>query len=330
MTVAAVGANYLTIAELVKRMGESSARTILEVAKDNNTMLNTSMVSAGNEVDGNTTVARTDYPTGTWTTAYQGVNSVTSHTKEVRDAAGTLEAYSAIAKRIVDKAPDKKAARMQEIKAVSIGMSQEVEETFFLGDKTLEPKEFTGLLPRYDSLSGETGGQVKDGGGSSTDNTSVWFVTWDPMSCYLFFGKNNAGGLQISDQGLIPWDLAGDGTHIQAWVDHIEWNIGLTVANWKGISRLANIDVSVLTGGSPTTLAPLLIDTFLKIPSQMASMRKAIYCNDTVYGALWKEAQSQSNNNLTMANWEGNEITHFNGIPIHRSDKIGIAESRVT
>ena len=111
----------VTFDEWVKRFDKSSTKTIIELAAASNLMLKTSNVAPGNESDGNTTTVRTSYPTGSWTSAYEGVASEASHTREVFDAAGYLEGYSIIAKRYVHRSPDRKAARMQEEKAFIIG-----------------------------------------------------------------------------------------------------------------------------------------------------------------------------------------------------------------
>ena len=325
------GDTVVTFDEWVKRMDKSNVKTIIEIAAASNLMLKTAMVGPGNEVDGNTTTVRTRYPSGTWTSAYEGVASESSSTKEVWNAAGYLEGYSVISKRYVHRSPDRKAARMQEERAFIIGYSEEIEDTFFHGDRNLNPKEFLGLDQRYALIGGETGGQIVDGlGTDAADNTDIWFVGWGAGNASLFFGANGKGGLEIDDKGMVPWDLDGNGLHQECYVSHYEWNVGLKVEDYRCCSRVANIDVSTLLGGTPQSIVPLMIDAWYKIPTSiMQSARMAIYCNTTVLAALQKEARSFGQTNLTLEDWEGRKQTHFMGIPIFRSDKIVNTGARI-
>lgn len=317
----------VTFDEWVKRMDKGRVKTIIEIAAASNLMLQTSMVSPGNEVDGNTTTVRTSYPSGTWTSAYEGVNSEASHTKEVWDAAGYLEGYSVIAKRYVHRSPDRKAARMQEERAFIIGYGEEIEDTFFHGDRDLNPKEFMGLDQRYALTTAETGGQIVDAAGTGADQTDIWFIVWGEGKCSLFFGLNNQGGLAIDDKGLVPWDLNGDGKHQECYVSHYEWNVGLKVEDYRCISRVANIDTTTLQSGSPVDLIPFMIEAYFNIPSKiMNSGNVQIYCNTTVMVGLTKEARSPADSGttsfLTLDTIDGRPFTKFMGIPITRSDKI--------
>lgn len=328
--MATLGDTVVTFDEWVKRMDKSNVKTIIELASASNLMLKTASVGPGNEADGNTTTVRTSLPSGTWTSAYEGVASEASHTKEVWDAAGYLEGYSVISKRYVHRSPDRKAARMQEERAFIQGYAEEVEDTFFHGDRNLNPKEFLGLDQRYALKSAETGGQIVDAGGTSTDNTDIWFVGWGAGASSLFFGANGQGGLSIDDKGLLPWDLNGDGLHQECYVSHYEWNVGFRVEDYRCISRVANIDVSTLAGGSNVDLVPFMINAWYNIPTSiMNTARMAIYCNTAVLQGLHKEARDFAQTSLTLENWQGRKMTHFQGIPVFRSDKIGVAGVRI-
>lgn len=333
--MATVGDTVVTFDEWVKRMDKSNVKTIIELAAASNLMLKSAMVGPGNEADGNTTTVRTSYPTGTWTSAYEGVNSEASHTKEVWDAAGYLEGYSVIAKRYVHRSPDRKAARMQEERAFIQGYSEEIEDTFFHGDRDLNPKEFLGLDQRYGKIGAETGGQIIDAGGVGSVNTDIWFVVWGESKCSLFFGMNNTGGLQIDDKGLVPWALNGDTKHQECYVSHYEWNVGLKVEDYRAVARIANIDSTVLTGGAPVDLIPFMIDAYFAIPTAiMNSGNVQIYCNTTVMSGLTQEARNPSAGGggqtfLTLDTVDGRPFTSFMGIPITRSDKITNAGVRI-
>lgn len=330
--MATLATNVLSLDEWVRRLTKDETRAIIEVAAQNNLALSSMMVSAGNETEGNTTTVRTDYPSGTWTSANEGVGTEASHTKEIWDAAGTLEGFMAINKRYIERSPDQGAARAQETEAFVIGFSENIEDKVFNGDRSLNPKQFTGFTPRFNTLSGaDTSGQVIAGGGTGGDQTTIWFVAWGARKCSLFFGKNQTGGLRTTNMGLRPWQMTASSTNrVMAYVTHFEWTIGLKVENYKSISRIANVDT-----GTIADVVPLMIDAFYAIPTKLHDGNMKIYCNRTVAAMLHKEARSggtsaNENVSISIAEYAGRPIPHFLGIPIIQTDAISDANSAIT
>jgi hypothetical protein len=99
---------------------------------------------------------------------------------------------------------------------------------------------------------------VIDAGGTGSDNTSIWIVTWGPNTAHGIFPMGKISGLQ-------HWDLSAqfpngmrvqdaNGNYYQAYVDHFKWECGLTVRDWRYCVRIANIDVSDLSTGSAANL----------------------------------------------------------------------------
>lgn len=325
--MATIGTNVLSLDEWVRRLTKDETRAIIEVAAQSNLGLSTMMVAAGNETEGNTTTVRTDYPSGTWTSMNEGVGTEASHTEEVWDAAGTLEGYSAINARYVGRSPDQAAARAQEEAAFVIGYAENVEDKVFNGDRSLFPKQFTGFTPRYNTLSGsDTAGQLVEGNGTGSTNTDLWMVAWGERKCSLFFGKNQTGGLNVTDMGLRPWDQNGDGTHIQAYVKHHEWTIGLKVEDYRSVARIANIQTTTY----PTDLVELMIDAYYRIPSQLHDGGMKIYCNRNLVAALHKQARTFSTTQLSVDEYGGRPTVHFLGIPIIQTDAITDTNTEIT
>ncbi len=325
--MATVAGDVLTLDEWVKRLTKDETRAIIEIVAQNNLALSSMMVTAGNEADGNTTTVRTDMPTGTWTSANEGVGTEASHTEELWDQAGTLEAFSAINQRYIHRSPDQGAARAQEDVAFVIGFSENVEDKVFNGDHGLFPKQFTGFTPRFNTLSGsDTSDQVVGGGGSGSDQTDIWFVGWGPLKCSLFFGKNQTGGLKTTDMGIRPWQMTASSTNrVMAFVKHYEWSIGLKVENYKSISRVANIDTTTFVD-----IVPLMIDAFYRIPTKLHDGNMKIYCNRTIAAQLHKEARAMGNGVVSIDQYAGQPIVHFLGIPIIQTDAISNTNTAIT
>lgn len=318
--------NTLTFDEWVKRMDKNETRAIVEIVAQENQALQSMMVSMGNESEGNTTTLRSTQAQGEWTGMNQGVSPEATKTREIWDAAGTIEAYSVIPMRYLDRSPSAVEAREQEIVAFVQGLGESVESIVWNGDRHTDPMQFTGFDQRYASLSGETAGQIIDAGGvGSNDNTSIYFVAWGPMAASLFFGQNQQAGLKIQDRGQQTLDRYNDGKLQECAVTYFCWQLGLMVKDYKAVSRIANITSTSL----PSDIADLLIDGYFALPNRMRSNRVVIYCNRTIVVALTKQARAQSNNNLTMENWEGTEIVHFMGMPIIQTDTITNSNARI-
>src|SRR5690606_4122145 len=116
------------------------------------------------------------------------------------------------------------------------------------------------------------------------------------------------------------------------------WHIGLSVADWRYNSRIANIDVSNMLAGSVDVWA-LLRKAYYRLQSRRVdskSSRIAIYMNREVLEVL--DAQSTdrallaANANtvsLGHSTVEGKEVRTYRGIPIRETDALLNTEALV-
>ncbi len=122
-------------------------------------------------------------------------------------------------------------------------MSQEVASKIIYGNTADDPEEFMGLAPRFNDTTAANGGQIIDAGGTGSDNTSVWFVTWGDNQCQLLYPKGTQAGVQREDHG--EQRVTDDnGNAYYAKEEKFTWHVGLAVKDWRYVSRIANIDVS--------------------------------------------------------------------------------------
>ena len=70
------------------------------------------------------------------------------------------------------------------------------------------------------------------------------------------------------------------GNTYQAYRDHFKWEIGLVLRDWRYVARIANIDVTQLTGVSAANLINLLVRALYRLPTAPASAT-AIQTSDT-------------------------------------------------
>ncbi len=321
---------------------------IIELLSQTNEILDDIMVMEGNLPTGHKTTVRTGLPQATWRLLNAGVPNAKSTTAQITDTCGNLETYAVIDKDIADLNGNTAEFRLSEVRAFLEGMSQQVASTFIYGNQFVNPERFTGLAPRYSTLtttSSQTANNVLSGGGVASTNTSIWITTWGSDTLHGIFPKGKITGLQHRDMGEWPVQDASGNTY-QAYRDHFKWEVGLCLRDWRYVVRLANIDVTQLTGVSAANLINLIIRGLYRMPtapSQATAIQTSdtpevranmgrvyIYCNRIVRTYLDLQAMNKTNVLLRLEEYNGKVITTFRGIPIRTCDAILSNEATVS
>jgi hypothetical protein len=251
-----------------------------------------------------------------------------------------LEAYSDIDKALADLNGNTAEFRMGEDMAFIEAMNQNMQGTVVYGSTAANPERFTGLGPRFSSLSASNGVNIVDAGGTGSTNTSMWLVGWGQNTCHGLFPKGSKAGLQVRDLGEVP--LYDTSSNIyQGYRTHFKWDCGLSVRDWRFVVRIANINVS--SGAvTATGLVNSLIAAVNRLPFVSAAgnspppggtrpgqVNTVFYCNRTVRAALDIQAMAKTNNFLTLETRDSKPYTAFRGIPIRICDQILNNEARI-
>jgi hypothetical protein len=347
--MATVGGVALTYGDWAKRMDDGyKVATIIELLSQTNEILEDMLVLEGNLPTGHKTTVRTGLPQATWRLLNQGVPNAKSTTAQIVDTVGNLETYAVIDKDIADLNGNTAEFRLSEVKAFLEGMSQQVATTIFYGNQSTNPERFTGFSPRYSTITvanAQTATNVLSGGGASNTNTSLWVGVWGSDTCHATFPKGKITGLQHRDMGEWPVQDSAGNTY-QAYRDHFKWEIGLVLRDWRYWTRVANIDVTQLTGVSAANLINLIIRALYRLPTAPASAttiqtsdtpeiradmgRAVIYCNRVVRTYLDLQAMNKTNVLLRIEEFEGKPVTTFRGLPVRTCDALLNNESAVT
>lgn len=326
-----------TLLDLAKRQDpDNKISTIVEMLNQTNEVLDDMAWMEGNLETGHRTTIRSGLPTPTWRKLYEGVQPTKSTTVQVTDNTGMLEAYAEVDKALADLNGNTAAFRLSEDRAHIEGISQEIASTTFYGNETTEPEAFTGLAPRFNSLSAENGENILSGGGSGNDQTSIWLVIWGDQSCHGIVPKGSTAGLKMTDMGEQTIGTPTGG-YYQGYRTHYRFDAGLTVRDWRYIVRIANIDVTELNkdaSSSSAELTDLMIQATELVPNMNAG-RAAFYMNRNTRSFLRRQIKNDGNMRLTERDFLGaSGITRatpmFDGIPIRRCDAILNTESPVT
>ncbi len=331
--MATLSNNVLTLLDWAKRRDpDGQVPLIVEMLSQlNEVLLDMLYVECNNGVSHRTT-ARVTLPTAAWRRINEGVTPSKSTTAQVDESVGMLEAWSEIDKDLVELHSDPASFRLSEAPAFIESMDQEMAETLFYANAGLNPEEFTGLAPRYNSTTGVTGQNIIDAGGVGSDNSSVWLVTWGQNTCHGIFPNNSQAGLIHEDLGIVTIEnTAGiGGARMRAYQDHYQWKTGFVLRDWRYVARIANVDISNLVAeSSAADLLKTMIKAIHRMPSQGMG-RMAFYANRTILEMLDIQAMTKANVYLTVGEEEGRRKISLRGIPIRVCDKLTEAEAQVT
>jgi len=326
----------LTLADWAKRKDpKGKTPTIVELLSQTNEILEDMLFTEGNLPTGHRTTVRTGLPTVAWRLLNQGVTPSKSTTAQIDEQCGMLESWSEVDKDLAELNGDVNAFRASEATSFVEAMNQEMAQTLFYGNHGLAPEEFTGLSARYSAISGASNGShVISGGGSQSDNTSVWLIVWGPQSVHGIFPKGSKAGLVHEDFGEVTVETTAGvgGTRMRAYQERWQWKAGVALRDWRYAVRICNIDISSLVAkSSAADLQELMIKATYRVPSLKAG-RPAFYVNRTVAEMLDIQTRDdvQSGGGLKYENVDGKRVLKFRGIPVRLCDQILETEATVS
>lgn len=326
--MATIGNSVLTLADWANRQDESGkVATIVEMLNQSNPILDDMVWQEGNLPTGHRLTIRTGLPSVGFRTLNSGINSSKSLTNQVDEAVGIMEAISEVDVDLAKLNGDVAGFRLSEASAFVESMNQTFASTLFYGNAGVNPEQFTGLAPRYNSLSGTNANNIISAGSvTGNDTTSIWLVGWGNNSVFGVFPKGSQAGIYHEDLGeqLIQTSTTVGTGRLKAFVDRWQWKAGLAVADWRYAVRIANIDVSALvadTSGSTIKLIELMSRAIDRLPGT-GGIKPAFYMNRSVYSLLKIQAMNKSANALSLSQGLNQFDMAFEGIPVRKVDAI--------
>lgn len=336
--MSALAASHPTLLDLAKRLDpDGKIDVIAEILTQENPILEDMNFVEGNLPTGHRTTIRTGLPTPTWRKLYGGVQPTKSNTAQVTDSCGMLEAYAEVDKALADLNGNTAAFRLSEDRAHIEGMAQELASTIIYGNEGDQPEAFTGLAPRYNSLSAANADNIVSAGGTGSDNTSIWLVVWGDQTLHGIYPKGSRAGLDMQDKGQVTIEsVDGAGGRMEAYRTHYRHDCGLTVRDWRFAARVCNIDVSALTtdgtaadrAAAQKALINFMVQASERIPS-LSKGRAVWYVNRTIREQLRLGILEKIAGNLAWETVSGKRVMTFDDIPVKRLDAINNTEARV-
>lgn len=303
-----------------------------------------------NQVMSHKSTVMTGLPAAYWRQYNLGVPRGKGTRVPIVDTCAMLETYSFIDRDLANLNNNSAAWRLSEDKAFLDGINQQMAQTLFYGNQGTLQASFTGMTPRFSTVNTATAANavnVLDAGGTGSTNTSIWLACWSQNTGHGIYPKGSRAGLVMEDVTTNAPVQDGVGGQFQALQTHFKWDCGLSIRDWRYFVRIANVDVTTLTGANAPNLIALLIAAVNKIPAMprrvtavqgagpdsagmpISISTPAIYVNRTVRTALELQVINKSNLLLSLQDWDGMPVLTFRGIPIRTVDALVSTEQRV-
>lgn len=335
--MAEIGNTHPTLVDILAHVdGGGRFAQIFEVLTKQNPMLEDFYYVQANNGTHHRTTIRTGIPEPVYRRFNAGVPPSKATVASIEDTTAMLASYNEVDKEEAELYGNEGAFRASQARAKLQGFNNKVQRDLFYGSTRATPEGFMGLAPRYGDLGANSGKQVVDAGGTGNTNASLWFVTWSDQVCHVIYPKGLPAGLQHRDLGEHTRTFP-DGSMMQVLRDYFAWHLGLTVRDWEGNSRVANIDVNALTKDATTgaNLIDLTSDALDRIkPGLMNEGRTVGYAPRIVISYLKRQIANHKNVRLSLEEVTGaygvrRRELMFDGIPIRQVDELLTTEARV-
>lgn len=315
-----------------------------------NDVLKDMIFQEGNLPLGHKITANVGLPQGVWRGNNQGVPSSKPLNAQYQFAIGELVDYSMVDKSEAMLNGEIGKFRWNEDQAHIEGLSQQVASAIFYSNEAVNPQQFTGFSPYYNTVTvsnAQSAANVIDGGGTGSANASLWLVGWGDNTTFGIFPKGSQAGLVYEDKGDVVPLYDSNGNRFEGYTSYFAWKVGLAIKNWKYNVRMCNIDTTTsgLLGTAPPDLFVMMSRAVVKMPTMtrrasgitevdspgdpVPGINPAFYCNRTIREFLDIQAIRDKNVLLSPKEYAGEPVMQFRDVPIRVSDSLVNNEARV-
>lgn len=315
---------------------DGSAAMIIPILEMSCPVVKSATVIEGSATNGNQTVLEATKGTASKRSYNVGVAKSKATNIPVFDMACMYEANIETDLRLLEKFPNQAGYMMGQERSAVAAMTEDFESDFFYGNQKTSILSIDGLATRFNALSStktNKGYQVVGAGGTN-NLSSLYLVGWGSGGANLFYPQGSQAGI---DRIVTPRQRVADANNnpYYAYCVNVNWQVGLTVENYRMLGRIANIDTVALNSfGSGTDTSPDLFKYVTTVKNRMqfkSGYKFAWYANETVYGVLERMVRDKFNVLLTQREQMGQSPELFlNGWPVLLSDKITNSETQVS
>lgn len=327
--------SYMTMANLAKMLDPNGkVARIIDIMVQRNGTLRTMPFIPSNMQHAHRIYQCVGLPSATWRKFNQGILPSTGAYAQFDEAIGMVASMSVVDVDLVKSVSNPQELRFQKARTHINSIANEAESTIWYGSRA-NPEEIVGFADRYNTLSASepVSQNIIDGGGTGSDNTSVWLIAWGEDQVTGVYPKDSSGGIEHIDysEQLIQ-DVNGvQGSVMRAYVDWFKFHFGLAVSDYRFAVRICNLDVSNMKAMSS---APNLFDLAEQALGRLPDLPKGQtfwYMHRVTQNYLMRQAREdvKAGGGLTFDNVEGKTVLSLFGIPIELSDGLLLTEARV-
>lgn len=334
--MALYGDTYLDLVDVYQRQpAKQGMIPFINMLSYAQPVLQDAIVMACNKGSENVTSLLTGLPTGSWGALYQGVAKSKSNRIQVTDTTGFYESMAGVDTRLADYSNNLQQLRHEEALTHIESMSQEMTSRIWYANSAVNPEQFTGFAPRFNSLSDVQSSQIVNGNGVAVaGSTSIWFITWGNTQSSLLYPANSMAGLKRTDHGKNIVQDANGNDYFQ-FMESFKWDMGVSVRDWRYVVRIANIDIAGLQAGT-VDVYDLLQKAYYKHFGRFKKMGNTfIYCNTEVKQALDNQAVNKGGGDKYIRlrpgkDIQGEEVDMYRGYAVRECPSILNTEGLVT
>lgn len=326
-----------TLADYYKSLDPNGKIAVqVRILSQTNKILQDIPFKEGNLDTGEEVVVETKLPDVAYKSLNAGLQPSVGSQAQFIEQCGQAGAWMKLDRDLASRGGNAGAYRMSKWPKYMEAMGQAFANRLFYGNVAAEPQAFTGIMPRYSSLSAGNGNNIVDAGGTGSDNTSIVLVEWGDQKVCGIYPKGSKAGLQHFDHGLqIDQNTNGIAGALNTYFfDEWLWQHGLCVYDYRCIVRIANIDVSDLATTNAADLFDAMEHALTLIPSEEGDEtagKRVFYMNRKLRRYLRQQERTKmaGAGGLTYENVDGRPVLMFGAAPVRTCDQIINTEARV-
>lgn len=343
--------SWPTLADVAARIGPDQKPLVLANMLSQSIALTDDLaVTEANEMGSHEFGLLSSIPAGFFRVINQGVPNSKVTSSKARVGLSMLEDYSQVDLRAAEMSGDVEQFRETSDIYFLEGMGQTLEQTAFYGNPTANPAQFAGLATFYntvDPTAAANAGNVIDGGGTGSSNTSIWLVCHGLGRFYGVYPRKSMAGLTMENLGRTRPGYDAVGNMFEALTSWFRAQLAIVPQDWRCVVRYCNLDVTNqgLAGPNPPDLFVDMSKMLLLVPSlgkgvsgvaktddptdPTLGVRPVFYTSRT--GMHWLTVQSMRNKNtlIPQSDYAGRPTETYRQIPIKVTDQILTTEARV-
>lgn len=330
-----LNATALTMADWRNRLGpDGSIADIMEVLAQSNPIMDDMTFMEGNLSTGIQTTERTSVPEPSVRRINQGVGYTKSSVAPIVDTTTMFESRSKVDVALLRREGSNAARfRFSEDLAHVAGFGNKLASMVIYGNTANTPDEFNGLAVRMADLSNSSdptkrGYTTISNGNAGANNASIYFVKWGERTCSGIFPKDGQAGLQKKDLGEQTMSDGANGD-LEYMVTRFNWDIGLTLRDFRSCGRLCNIDAGLIAS-SNAAQRKNLVEKIVTLHDRLRDPNVVMYAPRGIYTLL--KLCLMDNNNAFVTPGEiknGMQEVYVDGIKVVKLDCLRTDEAAV-